>query len=73
VISGTTATHGLCTDYLDQNEPEPVFGDYVAARPSKAHSKQYLLSSAVALTSQTFAREQVNNYGKIQPAFVGSG
>lgn len=52
VISGTTATHGLCTDYLGQNEPAPVFGDYVATRPSTAHSEQYLLSSGVALTSQ---------------------
>ena len=26
VISGTTATHGLCTDCPDPNEPAPVFG-----------------------------------------------
>lgn len=52
VISGTTATHGLCTDYPGQNEPAPVFGDYVATRPSKAHSEHYLLSSGVALTSR---------------------
>ncbi len=48
VISGTTATYDLCTDYLGRNEPAPVFGDYVATRPSKAHSEQYLLSSGAS-------------------------
>lgn len=27
VISGTIATHGLCTGFLDQNEQAPVFED----------------------------------------------
>ncbi|ENE25617.1 hypothetical protein ECP03047993_5241, partial [Escherichia coli P0304799.3] len=35
MISGTTATHSLCTDCLDQNEPAPAFEDYVATRPSE--------------------------------------
>ena len=57
VISGTTAPHGLCTDYLDQNEPVPVFEDYVATRSSEAHSGQYLLSSGGCIDQPITLRE----------------
>lgn len=50
MIAGATATNGLFTDYLDRSKPEPVFENYVATRPSEAHSGQYLLSSDVPLT-----------------------
>jgi hypothetical protein len=52
VISGTTATHGLCTDCPDPNEPAPVFGDYAAIQPSAVRSGQCPLSSGIAWTSR---------------------
>ncbi|XGI79124.1 hypothetical protein ACED16_19070 [Enterobacter hormaechei] len=48
MTSGTTAIHSWCTNYPDQNEPAPVFENYVGTRPSETHSGQYLSSFGVA-------------------------
>ena len=49
------------------------FGDYAAIQPSAVRSGQCPLPSGIAwTTADNFAWEQINNYGKIQPAFVGS-
>jgi hypothetical protein len=66
VISGTTATHDLCTDFLDQNEPAPFFGVTSPYGHHKRIQDNIFCHPGLHCPADNFAREQVNNYGQIQ-------
>lgn len=70
VISGTTATHGLCTDCTDPSEPVPVFGGAPPYSHQQCVQDDVLYHLGLHWPADNFAWEQINNHGKIQPAFV---